>query len=76
MFSPLELPAGKINSLTGVIITKTASLDDSFLTIIITLFENYSKCRILIFDILAFSNNFCPIKSDLFGNSVRPKLPK
>ena len=38
MFSPLELPAGKINSLTGVIITKTAeaaSLDDSFLTTVL-----------------------------------------
>lgn len=38
MFSPLQLPVGKINSLTGVIITKTAeaaSLDDSFLTTVL-----------------------------------------
>ena len=33
----------------------------------ITLFENYSKCRIWI---LAFSINFCPIKTDLSGNTV------
>ena len=38
-----------------------------------TLFENYSKCRILIFGILAFSTNFCPIKTDLSGNTVRPQ---
>ena len=35
-----------------------------------TLFENYSKCRILI---LAFSTNFCPIKNDLSGNTVWPQ---
>ena len=38
-----------------------------------TLFENYSKCRIWIFDILAFSTNFCPIKTDLSGNTVWPQ---
>ena len=32
-----------------------------------TLFENYSKCCIWI---LAFSTNFCPIKSDLSGNTI------
>ena len=36
----------------------------------ITLFENYSKCRIWI---LAFSTNFCPIKDDLSGNTVWPQ---
>ena len=47
-----------------------------------TVFENYSKCRIWIFLILAFSANFCPIKTDLSGNtvwlqaSVFPKLAK
>ena len=35
-----------------------------------TLFENYSKCRIRI---LAFSTNFCPIKTDLSGNTVWPQ---
>ena len=35
-----------------------------------TLFENYSKCRIWI---LAFSTKFCPIKTDLSGNTVWPK---
>ena len=34
------------------------------------MFENYSKCRIWI---LAFSTNFCPIKSDLSGNTVWPQ---
>ena len=38
-----------------------------------TLFENYSKCRILIFGILAFSTNFCPIKTDLSGKTVWPQ---
>ena len=38
-----------------------------------TLFENYSKCRIWIFGILAFSTNFCPIKIDLSGNTVWPQ---
>ena len=37
-----------------------------------TVFENYSKCRIWIFWIMAFSINFCPIKSDLSGNTVWP----
>ena len=32
-----------------------------------TLFENCSKCHILI---LAFSTNFCPIKTDRSGNTV------
>ena len=31
------------------------------------IFKNYSKCRIWI---LAFSINFCPFKSDLFGNTI------
>ena len=35
-----------------------------------TLFENYSKCRIWLFLILAFSTKFFPIKSDLSGNTV------
>ena len=39
-----------------------------------TLFENYSKCRIWSFLNLAFSTNFCPIKTDLSGNTVWPKL--
>ena len=39
-----------------------------------TLFENYSKCRIWIFDILAFFTNFCPIKNVLSGNIVWPQL--
>ena len=38
-----------------------------------TLFENYSECRIWIFDILAFSTNFCPIKIYLSGNTVWPQ---
>ena len=38
--------------------------------ILLTLFENYSKCR---FWILAFSANFCPIKTDLSGNTVWPQ---
>ena len=33
-----------------------------------TLFENCSKCRIL-----AFSTNFCPIKTDQSGNTVWPQ---
>ena len=33
-----------------------------------TMFENYSKYRIRMFLILAFSTNFCRIKSDLSGN--------
>ena len=36
----------------------------------VTLFENYSKCRIWI---LAFFTNFCPIKTDLSGNTVWPQ---
>ena len=35
-----------------------------------TLFENYSKCRIWI---LAFSANFCPIKTDQSGSTVWPQ---
>ena len=38
-----------------------------------TLFENYSKCRIWMFLILAFFTNFCPIKTDLSGNTVWPQ---
>ena len=32
--------------------------------------ENYLKCPISIFQLLAFSTNFCPIKIDLPGNAV------
>ena len=39
----------------------------------VTLFENYSKCRIWIFLILAFSTNFCRFKTDLSGNTVWPQ---
>ena len=35
-----------------------------------TVFENSSKCSIWI---LAFSTNFCPIKTDLSGNTVWPQ---
>ena len=35
-----------------------------------TLFENYSECFIWI---LAFSTNFCPIKTDFSGNTVWPQ---
>ena len=35
-----------------------------------TLFKNYSKCLIWIFEMLALSTNFCPIKTDLSGNTV------
>ena len=38
-----------------------------------TVFENHPKCRIWIFWILAFSTNFCPIKTDLSGNTVWPQ---
>ena len=38
--------------------------------LVFTLFENYSKCRIWI---LVFSTNFCPIKTDLSGNTVWPQ---
>ena len=52
----------------------STSLSSSVIhTTISTLFENYSKCRIWIFDILAFSANFCPIKIDLSGNTVWPQ---
>ena len=37
------------------------------------MFENYSKCRICIFQILPFSTNFCPFKNDLSGNTVLPQ---
>ena len=37
------------------------------------MFEKHSKCRIWIFQFLAFSNNFCPIKSDLSGNTICPQ---
>ena len=39
-----------------------------------TLFENHQKCLIWTFSILAFSTNFCPIKIELFGNTVLQKL--
>ena len=35
-----------------------------------TMVENYLKCPISIFQLLAFSTNFCPIKSDLSVNTV------
>ena len=38
-----------------------------------TLFENSSKCLIWYFDILAFSSNFCPIKTVMSGNTVWPQ---
>ena len=38
-----------------------------------TLFENYSKCRIWIFLILAFFINFCTNKIDLSGNTFWPQ---
>ena len=38
--------------------------------LISTLFENYSKCRIIFFWILACFTNYCPIKADLSGNTV------
>ena len=44
-------------------------------TQVCTLFKNFSKCRIWIFWILAFSTNFCPIKIDLSGNTVWPQAP-
>ena len=34
------------------------------------MFENYWKCYTLYFPILEFSTNFCPIKSDLSGNTI------
>ena len=36
------------------------------------MFENHPKCRIE-FWIFAFSTNFCPIKTDLSGNTVWPQ---
>ena len=41
--------------------------------ILLTMFENCSKCRIWNFWILAFSTNFCPIKTDISGNTVWPQ---
>ena len=40
-----------------------------------TMFENFSKCRIRKFWILAFSTNFWPFKVDLSGNTVWPQSP-
>ena len=34
------------------------------------MFENHPKCRIWIFEFLAFPTKFCPYKSDLSGNTV------
>ena len=45
---------------TQVVITENQSI----------LLENHQKCRI---SIMAFFNNFCPIKSDLSGNTVWPQ---
>ena len=39
----------------------------------LTLFENYSKCRIWIFDFWHFPPIFGPIKSDISGNNVEPQ---
>ena len=36
-------------------------------------FKTHSKCRIWIFGILAFSTNFCPIKTDTCGNTIWPQ---
>ena len=47
--------------------------DEEDTTTSTTVFENYSKCRIWIFWILAFFTNFCPIKTDLSGNTVWPQ---
>ena len=35
-----------------------------------TMFENYSKCRILIFNLGPFNHNLCSIKTDRSGNTV------
>ena len=40
---------------------------------VFTLFENHPKCLILNSLILAFSTNFCPIKTDMSGNTVWPQ---
>ena len=45
----------------------TASYICTWFSNTVTVFENYPKCRIWI---LAFSTNFCPIKTDLSGNTV------
>ena len=37
-----------------------------------TVFENHPKCRIWIFN-FGISTNFCPIKTDLSGNTVWPQ---
>ena len=37
---------------------------------IFKLFENHPKCLILNVSILAFSNNYCPFKMDMSGNTV------
>ena len=39
------------------------------------LFENYSKCRIWIFEFWLFFDNFCPFKSYRSGNTVYLKTP-
>ena len=46
------------------------NLDQSSARHLGTVFENYPKCRILTFAILAFSTNFCSFKNDLSGNIV------
>ena len=38
-----------------------------------TVFENYPKCLIWIFQFCNFSINVCPIKIDPFGNTVWPQ---
>ena len=37
------------------------------------LFDNHPKCLILNVSISAFFTNYCPIKIDLSGNTVRPQ---
>ena len=46
-----------------------SSMDTNFVNTL-TLFKNCSKCRIWI---SAFSTNFCPIKTDLSGNTDWPQ---
>ena len=43
------------------------------LFVVNTVFENYSKCRIWIFQFLTFSTIFGTIKTDLSGNTVWPQ---
>ena len=40
---------------------------------LVHMFENHSKCRIWNFGFWAFSTNFCPIITDISGNTVWPQ---